>query len=391
MRRIKKHIKHHVGWHYLEDPRHLFFVVLIILGGIFGARYSLWAYPKIFETQVFSGRAKDLDPRDPFVVHFSQPVFPDDYADKTKISPERNFRLRWKNSNKDLEITPVDFWEPETQYRVMLPESTSRMFTGVPETQINFSTINYPRVEKFFPKDGAKEVVLDIEDPITVTFDKPTYGFFVNFALEPETGVTYENNPEKTQFKLLPREKLKEGETYKVSVHMEYKGGADNTSKLVHTSSFETLPSAPEIWEKDFTLRLEQAKKYIRPKILTGKYIDVNLSTQIMSLFENGGILDTYLISSGKRGMDTPKGQHAISNKTPRAWSKTYGLYMPYWMAIVPSGKFGIHELPEWPGGYKEGANHLGIPVSHGCMRLGVGPAERVYGWADIGTPVVVY
>jgi lipoprotein-anchoring transpeptidase ErfK/SrfK len=64
---------------------------------------------------------------------------------------------------------------------------------------------------------------------------------------------------------------------------------------------------------------------------------------------------------------------------------------MPYWMAIVPGGKFGIHELPEWPGGYKEGANHLGTPVSHGCVRLGVGPAQTVYNWADIGTPVVVH
>ncbi len=106
---------------------------------------------------------------------------------------------------------------------------------------------------------------------------------------------------------------------------------------------------------------------------------------------ENGKVLDAYLVSSGKRGMGTPIGEHAIYNKFPRAYSKAYGLYMPYWMAIVPDGKMGLHELPEWPGGYKEGANHLGTPVSHGCVRLGVGPAKIVYDWADIGTPVIVY
>lgn len=89
--------------------------------------------------------------------------------------------------------------------------------------------------------------------------------------------------------------------------------------------------------------------------------------------------------------MWTPTGEFKVHNKNPRAWSRTYGLYMPYWMAFVPSGKYGIHELPEWPGGYKEGANHLGTPVSHGCVRLGVGSAKAVYEWAEVGTPIVIY
>ena len=59
---------------------------------------------------------------------------------------------------------------------------------------------------------------------------------------------------------------------------------------------------------------------------------------------------------------------------------------MPFWMQFTGMGH-GIHELPEWPGGYKEGAAHLGIPVSHGCVRLGIGPAQTVYNWADKGTP----
>jgi lipoprotein-anchoring transpeptidase ErfK/SrfK len=89
--------------------------------------------------------------------------------------------------------------------------------------------------------------------------------------------------------------------------------------------------------------------------------------------------------------MNTPKGEFSIQNKTPRAWSNKYKLYMPYWQAITPSGEYGIHELPEWPGGYKEGANHLGTPVSHGCVRLGIGAAERVYAWTEIGTPIIIY
>ena len=110
-----------------------------------------------------------------------------------------------------------------------------------------------------------------------------------------------------------------------------------------------------------------------------------------MVLFENGRAVQSYLISSGKRGMDTPKGEFSIHNKAPRPWSKAYGLYMPNWMAFTADGKFGIHELPEWPGGYKEGANHLGRPVSHGCIRLGVGAAQEVYDWTETGTTVIIH
>ena len=122
-----------------------------------------------------------------------------------------------------------------------------------------------------------------------------------------------------------------------------------------------------------------------------GKYIDISLSKQTLTLYKDGKPAGSYVISSGKKSMATPKGNFKIYNKAKRAWSDEYGLYMPYWMAFTPSGSHGIHELPEWPSGYKEGAGHLGIPVSHGCVRLGVGAAKKVYDWAPIGTPVIIH
>ena len=49
-----------------------------------------------------------------------------------------------------------------------------------------------------------------------------------------------------------------------------------------------------------------------------------------------------------------------------------------------------IHGLPEWPNGYKEGAAHIGTPVSHGCIRLGVEAAKIVYDWSDVGTKIII-
>ena len=64
---------------------------------------------------------------------------------------------------------------------------------------------------------------------------------------------------------------------------------------------------------------------------------------------------------------------------------------MPYWMAITATGKYGIHELPVWPNGYREGEDHLGRPVSHGCIRLGLDSAKFMYEWSNIGTPIFIY
>ncbi len=100
-------------------------------------------------------------------------------------------------------------------------------------------------------------------------------------------------------------------------------------------------------------------------------------------------LIGSFSISAGKASTPTPKGNFQIINKHPQAWSPL-GLWMPYWLGLG-TGNFGIHELPFWPSGYREGQNHLGIPVSNGCVRLGIGPAEFIYNWVEIATPVNIY
>jgi hypothetical protein len=119
------------------------------------------------------------------------------------------------------------------------------------------------------------------------------------------------------------------------------------------------------------------------------KWIRIDLSKQTLSYGYGPKVINNWLTSTGKRGFQTPTGTFKILNKRPLAYSRQYKLYMPYWMAFTPQGN-GIHELPYWKSGYREGANHLGKPVSHGCVRLGIGPAKELYDWAEIGTRVVV-
>lgn len=171
-------------------------------------------------------------------------------------------------------------------------------------------------------------------------------------------------------------------------INQEEKAQEKTEEKIVEKAEVP-LPAIER--NKNPETRLNEAMLYAKPQILTGKYIDVSLSYQNLVIFQDGMPLKAYLISSGQKGLYTPTGTFKIENKHPRAWSKNYGLWMPNWMAFLPSGEMGIHELPEWPGGYKEGANHLGTPVSHGCIRLGIGSAKEVFDWAEIGTPVVIH
>jgi len=124
-------------------------------------------------------------------------------------------------------------------------------------------------------------------------------------------------------------------------------------------------------------------------KVKLKKRIEIDTDRQNLKYFLGDVAMKEFVVSTGKPGMPTPKGNFEIDYKHPKAWSATYGLWMPYWMSLS-HGYFGIHELPEWPNGYKEGEDHLGKAVSHGCIRLGVGDAEFLYNWADMGTEVFI-
>lgn len=119
------------------------------------------------------------------------------------------------------------------------------------------------------------------------------------------------------------------------------------------------------------------------------KRIVVTLADQTLRYYLGPKEVAVTPVSTGRPGAPTPLGTFAIQDKIPRAWSAHAKLWMPWWMPFIGT-KYGLHELPEWPGGAKEGEDHLGTPVSGGCVRLGVGPAKELYDWAEVGTEVEI-
>ena len=116
---------------------------------------------------------------------------------------------------------------------------------------------------------------------------------------------------------------------------------------------------------------------------------EINLKDQTMSFFVDGIKWREFPVSTGKASMPTPKGDFIVVNKIEKAWSRSYGLWMPFWLGL-DSGGIGIHELPVWPNGYREGEDHLGKAVSHGCIRLGLGAAEYVYDRVEVGDAIKI-
>jgi len=368
----------------------IFLLLVIVALGLLGIVFGIQAKYAVTSADISLEKNQDVAPEEAVTVDLPMAPWSENYAKEVRVMPDTAVSFQWQDKKK-LVITPQKFWIPETEYKIILPQGRTKVLSKIAGSEISFSTVKYPRVTSISPNDGAKDSIVDAESPIIVDFDKSTSGFFINFVLDPQSTVIYQNNPEKTEFKILPKDDVQDGQRYGIKVYAKYAKADDASYFKIFESSFETFVPANIVWDKDFNIRLAQAKRFTRSLITAGKYIDINLASQMLTTFQDGKLLDSYLISSGKASMPTPKGTFKIENKTPRAWSKEFGLFMPWWNALVPDGKFGIHELPEWPGGYKEGANHLGTPVSHGCVRLGVGPAKIVYDWAPIGTPVVIH
>lgn len=114
-----------------------------------------------------------------------------------------------------------------------------------------------------------------------------------------------------------------------------------------------------------------------------GRWIEVNLSRQRLTAWENGRRVYSMPISSGKRATPTRRGVFAVQRKYRATTMRGRGYVaanVPYTMYY--SGGYAIH------GAYWH--NRFGTPVSHGCVNLPVGQARRLYSWAGVGTRVVV-
>lgn len=120
------------------------------------------------------------------------------------------------------------------------------------------------------------------------------------------------------------------------------------------------------------------------------KRILIDLSEQHMYVYQDGGLLYSWVVSTGMPGAATIPGNFKVLNKVANAYAYTWGLQMPYWLGIYWAGSLqnGIHALPIMANGQLLWEGYLGQPVSYGCIILSTQNAQTLFNWADVGTPV---
>jgi lipoprotein-anchoring transpeptidase ErfK/SrfK len=129
------------------------------------------------------------------------------------------------------------------------------------------------------------------------------------------------------------------------------------------------------------------------PALSTNKLIEVDLSDQRMTVWEDGQVKWHWVVSTGESGRPTIPGRFGVISKIPYAYSGYYDLHYPWWMGIYWAGNLenGIHALPILPSGQTLWAGLLGRRVSYGCIILDTANARTLYDWASIGTPVTIH
>ncbi|MEA2941694.1 MAG: hypothetical protein QOD09_2223 [Bradyrhizobium sp.] len=107
--------------------------------------------------------------------------------------------------------------------------------------------------------------------------------------------------------------------------------------------------------------------------------IAISIEKQALKIYDANGFFAETPISTGMRGHSTPMGVFSVIQKHKYHHSNIYsGAPMPYMQRITWSG-IAMHAgvLP-------------GYPASHGCIRMPMNFAVKMWGWTRIGARVVI-
>jgi hypothetical protein len=105
----------------------------------------------------------------------------------------------------------------------------------------------------------------------------------------------------------------------------------------------------------------------------------IDLLTQRFYVYRGDSLVGMSTMSSGKKGKETQLGFWAVRTKKVKGFSRKYdNAPMPFMQMYDEKGlAFHAGKLP-------------GYPASHGCVRLPLKFAERLYGMTKIGTKVII-
>ena len=131
----------------------------------------------------------------------------------------------------------------------------------------------------------------------------------------------------------------------------------------------------------------EETEPYYNPGVsepLGEKWIDINLSQQMLYAFEGETLVASFLVSTGLPNTPTVTGTYHVWVKLLYDDMAGPGYYLPdvpYVMYFYRG--YGIH------GTYWH--SNFGYPMSHGCVNMETSQAGWLFDWAFVGIPVHIH
>jgi hypothetical protein len=125
----------------------------------------------------------------------------------------------------------------------------------------------------------------------------------------------------------------------------------------------------------------------------TGKWIDVNLTQQLMVAYENRTVVRTCLMTSGLAGWETPTGNYTIINRVANETmdSGAIGAESFYKLEDVLFTQYFTNEGHAIHFAWWRTEETIGRPGSHGCLNLLLDDSQFYWNWADYGTALVIH
>ena len=105
----------------------------------------------------------------------------------------------------------------------------------------------------------------------------------------------------------------------------------------------------------------------------------IDLLTQLFYVYRDDKLVGAASVSTARTGRITPLGFWSVLEKRPMYRSKKYDNAPMPWMQRIDEYGIAFH-----------GGANPGYPASHGCIRMPMKFAEKLYGLTRVGSKVVI-
>ncbi|MBO3335738.1 L,D-transpeptidase [Clostridium perfringens] len=125
----------------------------------------------------------------------------------------------------------------------------------------------------------------------------------------------------------------------------------------------------------------------------TNYLVFVNIAEQKTYVYEGSKndwtLAKTFTCSTGIEGKETPVGVFTVQNRAPWFFSHKYGQGGKYYVQFM--GNYLFHSIPFDSDKTTISDPTLGVPASHGCIRLSVEDSKWLYDNVKNGSKIIIY